>query len=137
MLEVERKLRAQLGEDLRAAMKGRDGTRAAAVRSLIAALDNASAVPLDDPQAAPLGAAPLAAPGTPAAHRSREVPRKTLSEDDVLEVLAMELTERRSAALSLEKHGCYEEATLVRAELEIIEVYVAWACCASAATGSA
>jgi len=122
MLEMERRLRGQLGEDLRAAMKGRDGTRAAAIRSLIAALDNASAVPLDDPQAA---------------RPSGDVPRKTLSEDDILEVLAMELTERRSAALSLEKHGCYEEVTLVRAELEIIEGYVAWACSASAATGSA
>jgi hypothetical protein len=85
MLEVEKKLRVQLGDDLRAAMKGRESTRAAAVRSLIAALDNASAVPLNHPQ-----------------------------------------------ALSLEKHGCYEEAALVRSELEVIEAYVAWACSASA-----
>jgi uncharacterized protein YqeY len=64
------------------------------------------------------------------------VPRKTLSQDDLLEVLTMEMAERRSAALSLENHGRYEEAGLVRAELEIIEVYVAWACAASAGSAA-
>jgi uncharacterized protein len=111
MLQTENSLRTRLTEDLRTAMKERDGVRVSAMRSLIAALDNAAAVPIDDAQVA---------------GGSSEVPRKTLSEDDLLQVLALEMAERRNAALALEKHGCYEEAAVVRGELEIIEGYASW-----------
>jgi uncharacterized protein len=118
---TEDQLRARLAPDLHAAIKARDGPRVAALRSLIAALDNATAVELGSPRGQRLG-------------DSAEVPRKWLSDEDVRTVLAREMDERRDAALALEKHGCYEEAALVRAELEIIEGYAACACGSGAAT---
>ncbi len=130
VLEAEKSLRARLTEDLRAAMKSRDGVRVSAVRSLIAALDNASAVPVDDPQVAALRGRLSESQLDPAGAEggSWDVPRKALSEEDILQVLAVEMAERRNAALALEKHGCYEEAAVVRGELEIIEGYAAgWA----------
>ncbi len=132
MRSIEEELRARLADDLRAAMKGREAAHVNVLRSLIAALDNATAVPIDGPRAVVLNLPPeaLNAPteglGKESTGRSREVPRRVLSPDDVLHVLAVEMAERRNAALALEKHGCYEEAAVVRAELEAIEGYAAW-----------
>jgi uncharacterized protein len=134
MSAAEERLRARLTDDLRAAMKTRDGPRVSVLRSLIAALDNASAIPIDDPQAAALKLSPESS-GRQLEGQSREVPRRVLSQDDLLQVFAVEMAERRNAALALEKHGCYEEATVVRGELEIIEGYASGAVSSAAGSG--
>jgi uncharacterized protein len=134
MLEAEQRLRGRLNEDLRAAMKARDAVRVAAVRSLIAALDNASAVALTDAEAAAVRRLAESS-GSRSPPGAFDVPRRVLSEEDMLRVFAIERAERHSAAHSLEKHGCYEEAVLVRTELEIIEAYLASVFGSSASAG--
>lgn len=112
MTGAEERLRTRLAQDLRAAMKIRDSSRIAALRTLIAALDNAAAVPV------PSGVRP--APGAPV-----EVPRKVLDDEEVETVLLREIAERRNAIFSFEMHGCIEEAVALRAEIELYEQYAA------------
>jgi uncharacterized protein len=105
---VEERVRARIAEDLRAAMKARNVPRVAALRSLAAALDNATAVPM------PLRARP---------NENSEVPRRSLSPEDVRAVLMREITERREAAFTLREHARLEEAHAVEAEIAVLEQY--------------
>ncbi|HXS28470.1 MAG TPA: GatB/YqeY domain-containing protein [Steroidobacteraceae bacterium] len=109
---AEKRLRVQLAHDLRVAIKARDGARVAAVRALIAALDNATAVPIESqPIPVPFGNA--------------EVPRKVLTDDDVKSILKREIAARHDAAWTFESHGCFEEALGLRDEIALFESYVA------------
>ncbi|HEY2591915.1 MAG TPA: GatB/YqeY domain-containing protein [Steroidobacteraceae bacterium] len=110
MAGAEESLRARLGPELRVAIKARDGARIAALRTLAAALDNATAVPIEDPGVAMPSAV-------------TEVPRKVLTDDDVRSILLREIAERADAAFAFEMHGCFEEALGVRAEIAILEDY--------------
>lgn len=111
MTGAEESLRARLAQELRAAIKARDGARIAALRTLAAALDNATAVPIEDHW----GPMPFAA---------AEVPRKVLTDDDVRSVVRHEIAERRDAAFAFEMHGCFEEALGLKAEIAILEGYL-------------
>jgi len=112
MSDLEQRLRTRLAQDLRTALKSRETTRITALRSMLAALDNAQAVPLAE---------------LPAVHALHggigEVPRKTLSDAELVALFAAELDERRAAAVMLEKHGCQDEAERLRAELEVLADY--------------
>jgi uncharacterized protein len=110
MAGTAERLRERIAQDLKAAMKSRDAPRVSALRSLAAALDNATAVP----QPARSG---------PPSHQPAEVPRRMLSDEDVRDLLLREIGERHDAAFALEKHGCMEEALSIRAEVGIIEEY--------------
>jgi len=92
-------------------MKARDASRVAALRSLAAALDNATAVPM---------------PSRILPNENLEVPRKALSLEDVRAVLLREIAERRDAVFTLRAHACFEEAAAVEAEIEVLERYVDW-----------
>ncbi|MGH8261069.1 MAG: GatB/YqeY domain-containing protein, partial [Steroidobacteraceae bacterium] len=92
MSEAEEKLRARLTQDVQVAMKARDAPRVTALRSLAAALDNATAVPLESLRQS-------------AGRAIGEVPRKDLSSDDVRAIVRREITERRDAAFAFESHG--------------------------------
>jgi uncharacterized protein len=105
---IEEELRARLAADLRAALKARAGVRVAALRSLIAALDNASAV---DP-----GTVRQPAPFA----RSAEVPRRELSAPEVAALLDGELAERQAAAAKLRSLGRAEAAERALAEAQVI-----------------
>ena len=110
MASAEESLRARLGQELRVAIKTRDGARIAALRTLAAALDNATAVPIEGPRA-------------PMPSAATEVPRKVLTDDDVRAILLREIAERADAAFAFEMHGCFEEALDLRAEIAILEDY--------------
>jgi hypothetical protein len=86
-------------------MKARNGGRISALRSLAAALDNATAVPLP--------------PGI-LANENVEVQRKALSPDEVRAVLMREIAERRGVAFVLSAHGRFEKAAAIEAEIEIL-----------------
>jgi uncharacterized protein len=101
-------LRTRIARDLRVAMKARDASSVAALRSLAAALDNATAVPI---------------PSRILPNESTEVPRKELSQEDVHAVLMREIAERRDAALKLTAHACLEAAAAVKAEIAVLEQY--------------
>jgi uncharacterized protein YqeY len=59
-------------------------------------------------------------------NQSVEVPRKTLSREDVRAVLMREIKEHRNAAFTLASHACFEEAAAVEAEIEVLEQYIDW-----------
>jgi uncharacterized protein len=111
MTTEDERLRAHIAQELRVAMKARNASRVAALRSLAAALDNATAVPMP-PRVLP--------------NEKSEVPRKTLSLQDVRAVLTREIAERRHAASTLTAHARLEEAAAVEAEIAILEQYIDW-----------
>jgi uncharacterized protein YqeY len=100
------------------AMKARDPVAVAALRSALAALDNAEAVdPAQAPAAGPVGgtvAKSLAGLG------AGEVPRRTLTEGEEAGVLAAELHDRQAAADDYERLGEPERAARLRAEAEVL-----------------
>ena len=110
MASAEEGLRERLTQDLRAAIKARDRARIAALRTLAAALDNATAVPIEGR-------------GVPMPFPTAEVPRKVLTEDDLRAILLREIAERHDAVFAFESHGCFEEALGLRAEIAIFEGY--------------
>lgn len=107
-------MRARLSVDLRHALKEKDRPRAALLRSLVAALDNAEA-----PQA-------LAGPTLGQDFRSgaAEVERLVLDDRDVQRVLIAEIEEREDAAAQFERLGQAERATALRFEATLARRYL-------------
>ena len=99
-----------MAADLRPALRARDAVAIAAIRSLIAALDNAGAVPLGDP-------------GAPARGQSGDVLRRDLSPADLQALIAREVAEREAAILDYEAGRRPDAADRLRAEVEIIARY--------------
>lgn len=104
-------LRTRLRNDLRRAMKERDTIATMTLRSLLDALDNASAVP-------------MTAEHVPVYGRSGDAPRKHVTESDYQVILRTEASSRHIAALEFERLGCTEAAARVRAELSIVMHYL-------------
>ncbi len=104
--------RSRLRESLRAAMLARHTQEAQVLRSLLAAVDNAQAVPTGEaggryvPRAFGDGSA--------------EVPRLVLSAEDLRRLFRREIEERRAAAEELRRHGRADRADALIAEADII-----------------
>jgi uncharacterized protein YqeY len=98
-------LRARLSADLLTAMKERDKSAIDTLRCLLAVLDNAGA---QEPEV--FGS-------------SAEVPRKSLTEDQVQALMAAEVTSRRAAVINYERVGRHQDAARLRAELVLISRY--------------
>ena len=110
-------LRGRLRGALPAAMKARDGAAVAALRSALAAIDNAEAVepaPGRSPGAA--GHADLA--GTVAGLGAAEVERRHLQEAEVEQIVQTEVADRRAAA------DAYERAGRLRAEADVLSSHL-------------
>ena len=114
-------LRTLLRRDLRAAMKAQHRDEMAALRSLIAAVDNAESVE-DLAPAAPTSGAPVAGavPGLGAA----DVARRELSERDVERIIEAEFWERDAQAERFERLGRAGDALRLRVEAEVISRYL-------------
>jgi uncharacterized protein YqeY len=106
---VSETLRERLKSALPTAMKQRDAVLLPALRSTLAALDNAEAVPATDP-------GPVALEHTPVGVGVREAERRQLSEEDVRRLVLAEIAERESAARDLERAGHSAPAETLRAE---------------------
>jgi uncharacterized protein YqeY len=115
---TQRRLRAAL----RQALRRRDSTAVAALRSALSALGNAEAV---------TPAAPVTGASSPhlAAARSGlgagEAPRRRLTAGQVEQVIQAEISERRHAALGYERAGQPGRAQRLRAEADALESAVA------------
>jgi uncharacterized protein YqeY len=109
-------LKRRLRDDLMAAMRARAGTEIAVLRALVAALDNAQAVPIAD------GHKPYAE--KPFGDPSVEVPRLPLDLPAVRALLAQEAGARNAAADQFESLGKTERAALLRSEVRIIARYL-------------
>lgn len=97
--------------DLKQAMKAKDTIRVATLRTMISALDNATAVPVDTFIVPMEGMTP-------------DVPRKELSMDEQLSILAKEMEERRKAYQQYQELGRVEEAVRLGAELSVFADYL-------------
>lgn len=95
-------------------MKARDRVAVAALRSALAAIGNAEAVPVESVPRA--GAAEESAVGAGAA----DAPRRDLSEDDVRAVVIGEVDERDGAARELASIGRGEDAARLTAEADVL-----------------
>ncbi len=101
----------RLKADLRIAVKARQNSTISAIRSMLAAIDNAGAVELDESL-------------TPTVGTSGDVPRRILSEEQVQEILHREAENRRSAIATYERLRRQEEADRLRAELAVFGRYL-------------
>jgi uncharacterized protein YqeY len=106
-------LKERLRADLKAAMQARAADEVRVLRVLIAALDNAEAVPS------------AAAPYSPRAFGdpSGEVSRLDLDAAAVDALLADEMAARLTAATDYRSHGRNDEAARLEAEAAVVERY--------------
>jgi uncharacterized protein YqeY len=111
-------LRPRLRAALTAAMKARDPTAVAALRSALAAIDNAEAVDPAHTPAVGLGAGPIAKAVTGLG--AGEVARRQLTAHEEAAVVAAEVAERRSAAAEYDHLGRADDASRLRAEADVL-----------------
>ncbi len=111
MSDAAEPLRRKLQQDLLLAMKAKDLVAVSALRSVMSALDNASAVPVST---GPILFIP----------RNVEVPRKDLSEADCRSILDAEVGARMRSAAEYARLGRDDVAARMRAEQAVIERYV-------------
>ena len=109
-------IRQALRSALTDALRARDKTAMAALRSAIAAIDNAESVPVGDHRA---GAIELA--GTLGA---AEVPRKILSEEDIRMIVQCEVSDRRAAAQQYQAAGRLDQAEKLRKEADVLDRFL-------------
>jgi uncharacterized protein YqeY len=100
-------LRARLSAHLHTAMKARDKPAIDTLRCLLAVLDNAGA---QDPKVF---------------ESSVEVPRKSLTQNELQGLMSAEIVSRCTAIIEYERRGRHQDAARLRAELALISRYVA------------
>lgn len=113
-------LQARLRADLLTARKARDTTATAVLRSTLAAVANAEALPVAE--AALTGEGPIA--GAASGLGATEAARRELTDEDIRGIITGEQAERLSAATDLEAHGAVEKAEQLRAEAELLAAYL-------------
>jgi hypothetical protein len=111
-------VRVRLGRALRDALKARDQVAASALRSALAAIANAEAVP---PAASPAGAAtnPYVA-GAAAGVGGAEAERRVLSDAETGAIVQAEIAERHAAAAQYDEAGHADRAARLRREADVL-----------------
>lgn len=104
-------IRKQMKAELLQAMKAGRKEEVITLRTLIAAIDNAEAVPVEDQPISTFGG------------RNEDVPRRQLTPDDIQQILRREADERRSAAAEYERLGRPDQAEILKAAVVLIERY--------------
>jgi uncharacterized protein YqeY len=120
-------LRDRLRRALPAAMKARDRVAVDALRSALAAIDNAQAVdPSRSPPAAagpepggPAGGHPMPA-GTVVGVGATEVERRSLTEAQMEEIVRAEIAEREAASAGYQRAGQLGFAERLRGEAQVL-----------------
>ena len=107
-------LKERLRADLKAAMQAKRDATMRVLRQLIAALDNAEAVPIDS-------APKQVRPGQGSA--DAEAVRRDLDADSIATLLAAEIAARHAAAADYRAGGREVEADALESEVTIIERY--------------
>lgn len=105
-----------LREELRTALRARQAHAVTVLREALAALDNAEAA---DPSAAPPVQHGVIAGGVPGLGAG-EVPRRTLSAEEVTAIVEREVQERRDAADAYAKLGRHDEASTLRLQADVL-----------------
>lgn len=113
-------LHARLRRALPPALKARDRAAAAALRSALAAIDNAQAVEVSPaPRSGGVIAGALTGLG------AGDAPRRELSEDDVAAIVRAEVADRRAAAADYERAGRLDAAARLTAEADALTAHLA------------
>lgn len=107
--------RTLLRSALLTARKARDTTRIAAVRSALAAIDNA-----ETPEAGTTAAIAGVIAGSAAGLGAAEVARRVLTDDEIRTLVRAEVDERLSAAAEFDAGGFGERAQALRAEAAVL-----------------
>lgn len=115
-------MRTRLRRDLTAAIKNRDRVTVAAVRSALAAIENAEAPPTEDSGPHPAQSEHLA--GSAAGHGAAEVTPRDLTEADLHAIVESEVLERAVAAQEYERLGRDDLAQRLRSEAEVLGRYL-------------
>lgn len=118
------RLRARIRADLTAAMKSRDKIAVAAVRTALAAFDNAEAIPVPPPADGPPVTSEYVA-GTGVGLGSTEAARRVLTLDDLHAVLRAQIDERTAEADTYRAHGQAEAADRLGREADVLRAYLA------------
>ncbi len=114
-------LRDRLRAALPPAIKARDRYAVAALRSALAAIENAEAVAPPPPPRLQEGVIA----GATAGHSSGEATRVDLSEDQVAAIVRAEVDERRAAAGDYARAGQGERAARLTAEADVLAGHLA------------
>jgi uncharacterized protein YqeY len=117
-------VRERLQQALRAAMKARDTVAVSALRSVLAAIANAEAVP--PPSVPPDGSAPAVTgnqyvAGSTAGLAATEAGRRELTSDEITGIVLAEIAERQAAARQYHAAGQAEQAGRLLREAQVIE----------------
>ncbi|HEY1134068.1 MAG TPA: hypothetical protein VGE77_05785 [Nocardioides sp.] len=113
-------LRAALRTDLVAAMRERDRVAAGALRTMIAAIDNAEAVAVDAD--APVGDGPIA--GAAVGVGAAEAVRRDLTPDDLVALVTEQVDERRAAAAELAALDRPDDVARLHREADLLATYL-------------
>ncbi len=107
-------MKAGLRRDLVAAMKRGDKAETSVLRLLVAALDNAEAVPATGSGAIP----------RPFGAGAAEARRRHLTDEDIRAIFKWEMDDRTAAAAEFARLGVEPRAAALTAEVETIKRYV-------------
>jgi uncharacterized protein len=116
-------VRSRLQAALRAAMKERETVAMSGLRSALAAIANAEAVPLPEASARRTAPASENVPiaGGVAGLGGGEIDRRVLTEDEAAAIAAAEAADRRAAARDYQAAGHADRAARLRREAQAIE----------------
>jgi uncharacterized protein YqeY len=103
-------------------MAARDPAAVSALRSALAAIENAGAV--DAPPTPPPGTTHPTIAGSVSGLGATEVQRRALTEAQVTEIVDAEIAERLSAALNYSHLGHPDRGDRLRAEAEVLSRYL-------------
>ena len=106
-------IREQMKADLTHAMKARQTHVVEALRSVLAAIDNAEAVPITATTCV-----------GPAPGQRNEAPRKVLSADDIRQIVQREVDERRAASRNYANLQQLDEAARLAQAADLIAAYL-------------
>ncbi|MBO0771199.1 MAG: hypothetical protein J2P35_07070 [Actinobacteria bacterium] len=116
-------IRLRLAGELRKAVAARDLIAVSALRSALAAIDNAGAVPLSPGPAAGTSSPHVA--GAAAGLGAGEAERRRLSDSDAAEIVRAEAADRRAVAGDYDRSGHTERAWRLRREADVLEAALA------------
>lgn len=116
-----RRVRTHLRRDLTAALKNRDKVAAAALRSALAAIENAESSGVDP--AVPADGSEHVA-GAAVGVGAAEAERRVLTEPDVHAIVAREVSERSASAQEYVRLGREDAADRLRAEADVLSRYL-------------
>jgi hypothetical protein len=115
-------VRARLRNALPAAMKDRDMTAVAALRSTLGAIDNAEAVDAAQAPAVGIGDAEIA--NSMVGLGAGDVVRRVLTENQIAGIVRAEIADRRTAAADYERAGVHDRAERLRSEAGVLAAHL-------------